>query len=402
MATIRVLTENDIPGVAALFARVYPDYRWRSQAACESYFYEMFFDNPWRGLDLPSWVAEENNRVTGCYAMIPRPMSFRGRPIRVAVGCQIMVDPERRRSLTALQLAKACISGPQDLTLADGATDQTRHGWVGIGGAAPLLNSLHWTRPLRPARFALSLLEERAAFPRLLTLAARPLAAAADALALRLRPNRLLREESEFVEETLHPSTMLAHLPDVLSGYALQPVYDARTLTWLLGQAARKTRHGTLRAQAVRDRERRLIGWYLYYLLAGKASEVVQIAAVPGAFDHVLRCLLVDAWRHGAAALRGRIDPRHAKEFCDRHCWLRTDGTWTLVHSHHPDIMDAIHQGDAFLSRLEGEWWMRFLAYPRWLPAAPEVEAGATHPAPPAFSRAPARAETHAIPPVAK
>ena len=26
-----------------------------------------------------------------------------------------------------------------------------------------------------------------------------------------------------------------------------------------------------------------------------------------------------------------------------------------------PELMAAIHRGDAFLSRLEGEWWLRFL-----------------------------------------
>jgi hypothetical protein len=51
--------------------------------------------------------------------------------------------------------------------------------------------------------------------------------------------------------------------------------------------------------------ERRLIGWYLYYARAGGASEVVQIAARNGSFGRLLQRLLVDAWRHGAAAVRG-------------------------------------------------------------------------------------------------
>src|SRR5712691_5796264 len=186
MATIRVFAEDDLPGAAALFARVYPEYRWSSQAACESYFREMLFGNPWCDLRLPSWVAEEGGRLSGFYAVMPRPMLLRGRPIRVAVGCQMIVDPDQRHSLTALQLAKACLSGPQDLTLADGANDRSRRMWIGIGGTAPLLYSLHWTRPLRPARYVLSLLEGLSAFPPALTLAARPLAALGDAGAARL------------------------------------------------------------------------------------------------------------------------------------------------------------------------------------------------------------------------
>jgi len=287
-------------------------------------------------------------------------MQFRGRPIRVAMGCQFFVDPDKRHSLTALELVKACISGPQDLTLTDTAGVRSGRMWTAIGGAALLLYSLHWIRPLRPARYVLSLLDERATLPLPFTFAARPLAALVDALATRLRPNRFYRNAVGLMEDALDPATMLAHLPNVMDGYALQPAYDARSLAWLLDQTARKTRYGRLRARAVRDGERRLIGWYLYHVQAGGVSEVVQIAALPGCFDRVLQRLLADAWRHGAVAVRGRLDPRHVQELTDRHCWLRRDGSWTLAHSRHADIMAAMQQGNAFLSRLEGEWWLRF------------------------------------------
>jgi hypothetical protein len=90
-------------------------------------------------------------------------------------------------------------------------------------------------------------------------------------------------------------------------------------------------------------------------------TEVVQVAARDGEFDRVLQRLLADAWRHGAAAVRGRFDPRYVQELSARHCWLRQEGGWTLVRSRHADIMAAIDGGRAFLSRLEGEWWTRFL-----------------------------------------
>jgi hypothetical protein len=32
-----------------------------------------------------------------------------------------------------------------------------------------------------------------------------------------------------------------------------------------------------------------------------------------------------------------------------------------MVHSNKPELLHAIHRGDAFLTRLEGEWWMRFI-----------------------------------------
>jgi hypothetical protein len=360
MATIRIFVENDVPAVAALFARIYPKLRWSSQAAYESYFREMLFSNPWYDPEVPSWVAEEGGSIAGFYGVVPRRMLLRGRPIRVAMGCQFFVDPDKRHSLTALELVKACISGPQDLTFTDGAGEASGRMWPAVGGTALLLYSLHWIRPLRPARYVLSLLDERATLPPALTFAARPLAALADALASRLRQNRFLREQTELTEDALDQTTMLAHLPDVLGGCALQPAYDARSLAWLLEQTARRTRHGKLRARAVRDRER-LLGWYLYHVQAGGVSEVVQIAARNGSFDRVLLRLLADAWRHGAVAVRGRLEPRYVQELRQRHCWFRWDGPWTLAHSRRADVMTAIQQGDAFLSRLEGEWWLRFM-----------------------------------------
>ena len=360
MATVRIFSEDDVPAVARLFGRVYPQHRWASQSACEAYFRDVLFHNPWRGLELPSWVAEENGRITGFQAVVPRPMKFRGQRLRVAVGTQLIVDPEKRRSLTALQLLKACLSGPQDATLSDGANEETRHLCMGLGGTVALLYSLHWTRPLRPARHALSLLEGRSSLPRSLKYAARPLANLADVISARLHPNRFLWEATELTETTLDAAAIMAHLPEFLRGIALQPEYDIRSLAWLLEQTARKSRHGKLRARAVLDGERRLIGWYLYYVQAGDVSEVVQLAARDGKFDSVLLRLLADAWRQGATAVRGRLDPRHAQELSDRHCWLRREGTWTLAHSRRADVLAAIQNGSAFLTRMEGEWWLRF------------------------------------------
>jgi len=382
MAKIRVLAEDDVAGVVELFGRVYPERRWTSPKACYSYFREMLFDNPWRDLQIPSWVAEEGERIRGVYAVMPRRMLLRGRPLRVAAPCQFMVDPDRRNTLIALQLAKACLSGPQDLTLADGASEQMRRGWIGIGGAASLLYSLHWTRPLRPARYAVSLLEEREALPRAAGIAARPLCALADFIFGRLRPNRFYRETAGVEEDALDSATMAAHSRDLLRGYALQPAYDVLALDWLLDQTARKSGHGELRGRAVRDGAQKLIGWYRYYVEAGRIGEVVQIAALDGSFALVLRRLLADAWRHGATALRGRLDPRFTQELSDRHCWLRTDSTWTLIHSRRADVLAAFERGDAFVSRLEGEWWLRFSSEGETAPSAPRDRLGATRPAP--------------------
>jgi hypothetical protein len=360
MPTLRTLAESDLPAVATLFERVYPEYRWNSREAFQAYCRVVLFGNPWRDLELPSWIAEEDGRVTGMMAVVPRSMTFRGRPVRVAVTCQFMVDPDRRNSLTALQLMKKVASGPQDLTLADGANDLARRMWTGVGAIAPPMYNLHWLRPLRPARYGLALLKERGTLPRPLSIPARPLAAAADSFAVRLGPNRFLREKNDLMEHPLDPGTMVEHLPELMNGHALQPHYDMRVLPWLIDQTSRKARHGRLRSRAVRDNRRQLLGWYLYYTNPGEVNEVVQISARKGAFDKVLERLLVDAWRQGAVAVRGRLEAEHVKEFSERLCWFRHEPPNTVVYSRDPELMAAIQAGDAVLGRLEGEWWLRF------------------------------------------
>src|SRR5712691_3878905 len=113
MVTVRIVAESDVPAVVALFERVYPEHRWPSRATCESYFREVLFANPWRDLELPSWLAEEDDRAVGFAGVVPRPMLFRGQSIRVAVGFLFMMDPDWRQGLTMLQLVKAALSGPK-------------------------------------------------------------------------------------------------------------------------------------------------------------------------------------------------------------------------------------------------------------------------------------------------
>src|SRR5258706_11200452 len=117
MATIRVFAEDDVPAATALFARVYPEYRWHSQDACEAYFREMLFDNPWRDPEIPSWVAEEDGRMSGFYAVLPRRMLLRGRPIRVAVGWPFFIAPPHPHNPPAPQLTQNRRFGPPGLML---------------------------------------------------------------------------------------------------------------------------------------------------------------------------------------------------------------------------------------------------------------------------------------------
>jgi len=133
------------PAAAALFERVYPQHRWDSPNECEAYFREMLFNNPWCDPELPSWVAEEDGRITGFQIVMPRPMRFGGHPIRVAVSWPVRGGPGQASQPHGTATGAACMSGPQDLTLADGASDRARrhmdrNRWRGTAALQPALD----------------------------------------------------------------------------------------------------------------------------------------------------------------------------------------------------------------------------------------------------------------------
>lgn len=363
MTSVRVFEERDIPAAVDLLARVSPEHGWSRPEDCESYFREMLFRNPWRDLDLPSWVAVDGDQLAGFYAVMPRPMRVRGRPIRAAVGCQISVAPEYRRSLAMLQLLQACLRGPQDLTLADGAHDRSRRIWLGLGGVAPALYGLNWIWPLRPAQCLLSL-AEGGSWTRGAALGlARPLAGLVDRWLLRDDDaGEAEAPPTDRVDEALDAPTMLAAFGSLSGDSALKPDYEPAALEWLLHQVGRKTAFGRLRARVVRDGSGAVAGWYLYFVRRAGIGEVVQVAARDGDYGQMLDRLRDDALREGVAALRGRLDPRHIEDYANRHCWFRREGQCTLIHSRHPEVLDAFRRTDAFLSRMEGEWWLRFIS----------------------------------------
>jgi hypothetical protein len=95
-------------------------------------------------------------------------------------------------------------------------------------------------------------------------------------------------------------------------------------------------------------------------VLARHESQVLQLAARPGAQGLVLSHLKRDAWDHGATAVTGRLDPSllpalEAERACFRH-----GQPWTLSYSRRPEVLRAIERGKAFVSRLDGEWWLSF------------------------------------------
>lgn len=353
MGLIRPFIPEDAPRVAALRRKAFPHSEHATSESLASYLERLFFHNPWRDDGFPSLVyLDAAGRLAGFLGVVPRRAMYQGQMIRVAVSTQLMVDPAER-GLAGVQLVKTFLAGRQDLSFADLATDGSRRIWEGLGGQASLVQSLYWTEPLRPSRYWTGVWSERRAL-RAPLLAIRPLCWAADTLAAERRP------PSGLLGGDLTPATMAQSLPDLLRGLALRPDYDETSTHWLLEQLAAKRGLGALRGVALRDTAAALVGWYLYYANERGIGQIVQVAARKDWYGDVLDWMFHDAWRRGLTALTGRLEPALLGPLGERRMVFTRRGPWVLVHSNRRELQAALHRGDAFLSRLEGEWWMSF------------------------------------------
>jgi hypothetical protein len=368
MSRIRPFAEDDIEQVSDLHWRVFDDgsVPVSQQPVSElrqsyaDYFERVFLRNPWRDEALPSLVYEgADGKIAGFLGVLPRRMFLDGMPVSVALSSQFIVDPNSRALGAGVQLLKAFLNGPQDLSLTDEANNASRKLWEALGGSTALLYSVHWTRLLRPSRFVIRHLEGRGALS-LLASASKPLCNLIDAALARKSPHRFRQTEPKVSAGELDADTLLACLSQFSGSRSLWPEYDECSLKWLLEIITRQTRRGALRKLAIHNSKREVIGWYLYYLNPGGVSQVVQLVAKKNSIGDVLDHLFYDAWLNGSVAVSGRLEPPFMQTFSDKYCHFNCGQPWMLIHSHNPDILRAFHYGDALLSPLEGEMCMRF------------------------------------------
>jgi hypothetical protein len=318
----------------------------------------VFLDNPSREAGLPSLVYEEDDgRVVGFLGVVPRRMSMNGQRFYAALSSRFVVDPASRTAIVAVQLAKSFLEGPQDVSIADEATDVARSIWEGLGGTTALLHSIYWTRPLRPARLALSFLRNRASLVPLAMIADGP-SRIVDALATRLPRSHLFQSPPRVFDDELRCETFLARLPEFAVA-SLRVEYDEGTLRWLLELAAHRKHDGNFQKVVIRNNEA-VVGWYLYVLDRSGVADVLQIASKPSSIHEVLDHLFYQTWRQGATAVTGRLEPRFLQALSDKYCLFHRRGPWVLVKARRPEILQAFQSGDTFFSRFDGEWCSGF------------------------------------------
>ncbi|HEX5055617.1 MAG TPA: hypothetical protein VFX02_03880 [Gammaproteobacteria bacterium] len=363
---VRPVEEDDLTAIAELHSRLMPGQRQAVGGTLREQFSRLLLQHPWRNQYLRSLVYQESGgRIAGCIGVMPRPMVFEGRPVTAAISHSFMVEPGTRPMLAALALAQNFLNGPQDLSLAE-TGKVSRKLWERAGGSVSLLYSLCWTRPLKPSRYALSFLRRRG-LPRPFEWGLKPACDLLDKLAplagRSLRPSSPATFAHAGLASELECDGYCATLAGAVRTRALYPRYDRQAAEWLLQTLAQKNGHGDFHRVLLRNSQRETVGWYLYCLEpGGGVGTVIQLGASDGCADMVFDHLCRHASDHGAIAVSGQLDPAFFHTLAARDCMFHHDGGASfLVHSRNPEILQAIHRGDAFLSRLEGEWWISFI-----------------------------------------
>ena len=362
MSPIRPLEREDLEAVTDLYENVFRS-RLPRKPGLSAEFERTVLDHPWADPEIPSLVYEgPGGAITGFLASHVRRMRHGPHPLRMACSGQLVTDPAfARRGIGAL-LLRHYMSGPQELTITDGANDAVRAIWAGLGGSASGLSSLRWTRVFRPVALLAAKVERRRdgrSIP-----GAPSLAWVVDAVAER----RLAPPEVNTVAEPLDATGLIeavAELSSRRSGsgrrsapvYELRPDYDEPFLEWLFREMAAVEARGELVLRLVRDSSGAFLGWYVFYSRPGGISQAIQVGAAPASAGTVLDHLFQDAAARGSAAIEGRSDAPLLPALTARRC-LFGRSEWALLHSDDPAPLNAIAYGRALLTRLEGEWWM--------------------------------------------
>lgn len=366
MSRIRHLTADDIEAVASLYESSMRSGSPVPPANLVASFSSFLVTSGSPDGQIHSLVCEDHRgEIIGFLAVHHRHLILNGRRVLAVCAGPMVVEAKSRDSAVAVFLLREVLMGPQELTLTDGATEAARRLWERLGGAVWWLACHEWTRVFRPVQFSMKLLAERPKVARIFEPVRRlawPLSVSSDAL-VRLLVGRQLwpveTDRSGLVED-LTPESMLEAWPELSRGLSLKPDYNVDYLRWLF-EAMRAFRGlGHFRARLVRDKDKQILGCYLYYLRRGGVSQVAQVIAKSTRAEMVLGHLFREADQGGSIALQGRLEPHLVEPLARLGVHSRYTPPLALVHTKNSAIYSALFTGAGLLTRAEGEWWRTF------------------------------------------
>lgn len=355
--TFAELPYRDIGEVAALSQLYFPGSRMALYEDLKQAVDEIYFKNGvLRPNAFPIVSRSEEGLINGFLGVLTNTFLFNERVITVANCHHLMATEEARAHLIPMKLLQQFLSGPQDLSFADGSSESTRLLWKRLGGEPAIGESIYYKIPLRPLSFLLrpSLSQIKSPLDKVLKIAAVSLDNAVGFLRLPL----FYRKKIGVQFKPLTAGMLLEGLDKIRSIYSVFPQYDRAKLEHLIHLLDDEKRYGDFQRVMITDYKENLIGWFLYYAKKGGSCEVIQAVSVPGKEEVLFDALTHHAYSRGGVELSGRLmshmmrTPFTTKSVCI------PARMWTLFHSNDPRLMLEIQSGKTFITRLEGDLWV--------------------------------------------
>ena len=95
---------------------------------------------------------------------------------------------------------------------------------------------------------------------------------------------------------------------------------------------------------------------------AGQVEFLAQNVKTSDFGDAVFKPYVIREMNGVQVAVVGQADPRWLREITDAHATFACRSFGVLIHTKNQEISAALQRGDSALSRLDGEWWLRFAA----------------------------------------
>lgn len=355
---IRSLHEDDIAAVAALFQQTFRKPARPAPPSLVAYLRDLFLNHPHQDPRIGSLVFTSDNAVVGFIGLLPTPMIWRGETITAAVAAALMVDNPKRHPTAGARLVRSALRGPQDVTLSESASPQSRRMWALVGAEAIPAYSLDWLRILRPISFPLELARHRFGAPKVLAHAGRPFDGLLDRLGRNpfAPPQASRRTQGRDADD----DAVIRALPALVAHHPLRPQLRDDVLPWMLRHAARKEHYGSLVRRLVVTPNGEVAGAYFYYARPNGLGFVLQTLARPGFADDVIQDMLVHACASGLVGLKGRAQPDFADGLMRNKCVFWNGGS-TVAHSTRPEVMRDIANGQALVTGFAAEAWTRLI-----------------------------------------
>jgi GNAT superfamily N-acetyltransferase len=353
LTSIRALEREDLPAISALWADFVDWDPIESMPGLVRFFTRILIENPFADPEIPSLVYEEpHDGVVGLISSHPRRFVFEERAVRAACFGPLIVHRNHRGKGLATQLLQRFVEGPQDMTFNDRTIDQVHAIWGQIGGITDTTASIGWTCVLAPAGYVAGVISRR-------TLGRhKPPAGALLAMVDAPARRRLHPSPSSGTIEPLTNDALLDLLPLLQRQFPLRPAYDDVYLSWLFPTMEAVDLGDHLVRRLVLAEDGRPAGAYIMYVSVHGKAYVMQIAAAAEDIGLVLDHLMHDAATQGAVDIRGRVEPYLLPHLRMRRCrFVRED--WVGVQARDPALVSAVLSGQALVTRVDGEWWMR-------------------------------------------